>query len=364
MKSRYRFDIFEKIRRRASGTFQVYDRALRITREGWFFTGFIFAVGIAAINTGNNLLYLIIAVMLGIIVASGVLSEEFVRRLRLQRILPSEVWAGKEFRIHYSITNPRRWLTAYGIRIREGRIEAVREAFFIQIPPRGRTAGDGIYKARRRGRLPLGKVKLATKFPFGFFEKIRLIKIPDQILVFPRPAEVDKQAASGAEKGTAENFGAHGEGPDLFALRAYTDGDSLRRIHWKATARTDSIISKETRAENLPTISVVLDTAGYVRGRDDEALENAISKAAGYAKMFIENGCLVRLASSTGEVPFGAGAAHLRRLMTHLALFDPPDQPHRLPNFRPNENKVIISLKTGAKPIILQSDLQSEKISL
>ena len=38
--------------------------------------GFIFAVGIASINTGNNLLYLILALMLGLVLASGILSEQ------------------------------------------------------------------------------------------------------------------------------------------------------------------------------------------------------------------------------------------------------------------------------------------------
>jgi len=364
MRSRYHFSIFARIKRRFSGTFRVYDRALKITREGWFLVGFIFAVGIAAINTGNNLLYLVLAVMLGTVVASGVLSEESVRRVWLERTLPTEVWAGEQFQIYYSVTNRRRRLTAYGLRIEESRIKAARKAFIMQVPPGGRAVEVGAYKAEKRGVLTLDEVKVSTKFPFGFFDKIRLIKLPARVIVFPRPAKVDEQTVSGAEKGTADNFGARGEGPDLFTLRPYVEGDSLRSIHWKATARTDSLVSKETRAENLPTLSVILDTTGYARPRDDDALENAISLAAGYVKKFIEDDYLVRLITPAGEAPFGTGATHLRRIMTRLALFEPPAQPRRLPAMRPDENKIVIALKTVSKPTILQADAQREKVSL
>ena len=97
-------------------------------------------------------------------------------------------------------------------------------------------------------------------------------------------------------------------------------------------------------------VSVVLDTSGYIRGKDDDALEEAISKAAGYADAFISGGYIVRLATSAGEVPFGTGGPHRRRIMTHLALFNPLDQPQATPNVRGGENKVIISLKNISKP--------------
>jgi hypothetical protein len=51
------------------------NRSLRFTKEGLSFVLFSLAVGVAAVNTGNNLLYLILAMMLSLIIVSGILSR-------------------------------------------------------------------------------------------------------------------------------------------------------------------------------------------------------------------------------------------------------------------------------------------------
>ena len=58
-------------------------RTLRPTRAGWSFFALCFGVGFAALNTGNNLLYLVMALMLAFLVLSGVLSEaDYLRIIR------------------------------------------------------------------------------------------------------------------------------------------------------------------------------------------------------------------------------------------------------------------------------------------
>src|SRR5512147_2227428 len=63
-------------------------RRLRITREGKYYVGITLGVGFAGINTGNNLLYLLLGLLLALIVISGVLSEMSLRHLRITRRLP------------------------------------------------------------------------------------------------------------------------------------------------------------------------------------------------------------------------------------------------------------------------------------
>lgn len=327
----------------------MYNRALRVTRAGWYFMGFIFAFGIAAINTGNNLLYLILAVMLGVVVASGVLSEEVVRRLRVERTLPAEAWSGEEFKIYYSLENPRKWFTSYGIRISEGSIEAMREAFILQALPKGRGVSEGVYIAGRRGKLPLNELRFATKFPFGFFEKIRLIDMLAEIIVFPKPAAVAANFVSGNKIGLSEHTGAFGEGPDLHSIRPYVAGDNPHSIHWKASAKTESMVVKVTRSENMPTMTIMLDVAGYRKDIDEDALERAISETAGYAKYFHESGYMLRLVTDSGETPFGSGKLHFKRIMTDLALYAPfSGGANRKHSIRAGENIVTVSLKRRA----------------
>lgn len=328
-----------------SRSFRVYDRALRITREGWLLTGFIFLVGIAAVNTGNNLLYLILAVMLGAMIASGAFSEEMIRKIKLERELPFEAVAGTEFTVGYRIINPRRRMSLYGLRISEYELPARKQAFILRVQPGSQARGESACLVEKRGRLKLKTAIISTKFPFGFFEKLRLVYLPEEIIVFPRPADVSGRASSGSQTGSSDTSGADGEGPDLFSLRSYSEGDSMRSIHWKASARSETMITKITRAENLPTVTVILDTAGYAPLRDDDALELAVSEAAGYCEEFIRRNYMVRLVTPSGEVPYGAGGGHRRRLLTALALFEPPMKPQVSPSVRPDERKVVAALR-------------------
>jgi len=345
MKSRFPSDAIQRVRKIMRGSVRVYDRALRVTREGWFLMALIFAVGIAAINTGNNLMYLVLAVMLGAVVASGVLSEESVRRLWLERSLPAEVWVSGEFKIYYSLKNRRKRLPVYGVKVSESDIESVTEAFFPYLPPGLRSSGESTCVARKRGVLKLSEVKLMTRFPFGFFEKFRLIKLPDELIVFPRPADVDMADFKEGAKGTSDAVGPVGDGADLAALRPYVEGDGLRRIHWKASARSRTLVAKVTRSESYPTVSIILDTAGYTPGADEDALERAVSETAGYAEKLIEADYMVGLRTSAGEVPYGGGRAHLKKILTHLALFDPPDKAEAPQVSAHQGNSIIISLK-------------------
>ena len=114
-------------------TLTVYNRSLRITREGWFFMGFTLAVGIAAINTGNNLMYIVLGMMLSVMVVSGVLSENALRRIRIERRMPLDARANRPFTVQYSLTNPKRIFPSYSLRLQEKGIESQTEAFALRI---------------------------------------------------------------------------------------------------------------------------------------------------------------------------------------------------------------------------------------
>src|SRR2546426_12793719 len=68
-------------------------RSLRLTPERVRFLLLTLAVGVAALNTGNNLLYLLLAMMLSLIVMSGILSEQCLRHLVIRRRIPEHVFA-------------------------------------------------------------------------------------------------------------------------------------------------------------------------------------------------------------------------------------------------------------------------------
>src|SRR5574339_384500 len=70
-------------------------RSTCLTSEGLQFLFFTIAVGIAAINTGNNLFYLLLSMMLSIILVSGIVAEYCLRRLEFHRHLPDLLFANE-----------------------------------------------------------------------------------------------------------------------------------------------------------------------------------------------------------------------------------------------------------------------------
>src|SRR6185312_12512995 len=70
-------------------------RQLKVTREGWFYGIVTLGVGAAAINTGNNLLYLVLGLQLASIVISGVLSESVITGLELTSLGAADARVGE-----------------------------------------------------------------------------------------------------------------------------------------------------------------------------------------------------------------------------------------------------------------------------
>lgn len=325
-------------------SFKVYDRALRITREGWFFVGFTFAVGVAAINTGNNLMYMVLAMMLGVVAVSGVLSESVLSRINVERRLPVEIWAAKPFDVEYVLTNPKRLFPSYSLRLQEKGIKSLVEPFVLKLSAGQRTVAGGSFIEEKRGALQFSQSLVITRFPFGLFEKTKLVDLKDRMVVFPSPIFDSGDGQSIDDRGLMESGSVKGEGSGLFGLREFRDGDNPRRIHWKTTARAGRLILKETEASDIPKIALVLDTSGYRPGRDDQALEDAISRCTGHALRFIEMGHMVRFITQSCEVPYGRGGAHLRAILTNLAMFQP--EPTKIAGnpLRPGEAHIVIKV--------------------
>jgi len=287
-------------------------------------------------------MYLVLAMMLAAMVVSGILSENALRSIQIERRMPPEAWAKRSFPVQYVLMNPKRILPSYSLRVQEKGVRSAGEAFVLKLAAGERRTAEGNFIAERRGPLKFTEARILTQFPFGLFEKTKLVDISDQLIVFPSPVYSDVEAKGNVERGSEESGISRGEGVSLFGLRDYRDGDNPRRIHWKVSARAGKLILKETESMDLPMITVVLDTAGYRPGRDDDALEEAVSICAGIAEGYIKKGYMVRLITNGGELPYGAGLAHLRAILTALALFEPKPGAYATSVLRHGEAHVVV----------------------
>ena len=328
----------------------LWNRQVKTTRAGYAFMGLLIAVGVAAGNTGNNLLYLVLAMMFAVLFASFLLSEYSLENLYLERDLPRRVHAGAEFTLTYRIQNRKRWLASYAVlledrappgrdasarrRFRLGRLiqplelGPSRTAALIVRVPAGRSETAAVRSCEpRRGRAHWERVSLSTRYPFGFFVKSRTVALPAEVVVFPAllPEEPDVPAPA-ALQGLVPTR-RRGSGGELWKFRDYQPDDSLRWIHWKTSARAGKLLVREQEEEQERLVTLRLRLSGPRPAEDDPARERAVSEAASLARHFIARDFEVRLEAGERGVNFGHGPDHLQRLLHFLALFDAPAAP-------------------------------------
>ena len=131
-----------------------WPRKLRITREGKYFIGITMGVGFAAINTGNNLLYLLLGMLLALIVVSSGMSELSLRKLTVLRRLPPRAQVGRPHLVEIEVRNHNGRVPSYAIEVEDLRLgqPADKRCFFLKISPESAQVAAYRRTPARRGR--------------------------------------------------------------------------------------------------------------------------------------------------------------------------------------------------------------------
>jgi len=266
-------------------------------------------------NTGNNLLYLLASLLLALIIVSGVLSEQSMRKLRLSAVVPDEIYAGGPTALGVRVANGKRWLTSYSVMLEagEGRLYLDR----LRAGEQRLLTWEATLPRRGRQRLP--GLRVVTRFPFGLFVKTGRHLLDEEIVVFPAVGPIDAARRRELAGGGSRPLRRRGRGHDLYNLRDYRPGDDRRLIHWRSSARTGTLTVREMQAETALDVRLVLRGGGSA----GERLEAGLSEAASLAAHLLGTGATVELAGRGVHVPPGRGHAHRRRVLTALALYDP-----------------------------------------
>ena len=304
---------------------KMFPRGLTFTREGRVYGMVTRGVGFAAVNTANNLLFLVLGLMLGLIVVSGILSEVALRDIRIVRRLPREIRAGRPFPAELSLENLKRRAASYSIELRDeidGR-PFKRRCYFLKVAPGETRAISYKCELDRRGRVSFDGVIISTRFPFGLFEKNRFLPLQETAVVFPRQLDVQLPfAASEIGEGSLA-VDIRGPGQDFRELREMGPSDDPRKIHWPATAKLGRFLVRENDAEASSLVEIVLDaSSGSDAARDREAAERHIAVAGSLAESYLDCGSPVRLVTGAETVLTARRLADISGLLTHLALLD------------------------------------------
>ncbi len=297
-------------------------RRLRFTRAGKFYVGFTIAIGFAAINTGNNLLFLVVGLLLAGVVISGLLSEAVLRDVLVRRVLPAEARAGRPALVGFTVENRTRRFASVSLIVRDVVESGVAgEAFALHLPPASTRELAYRWTPERRGLVRFIRVELSTRYPFGLFEKWREVDLEEELVVFPRVAPPPVVRTTSASAFGERPSGVAGPGSEFFALRDQREGDDVRLVHWRKSARRQRPVVVERERERRRRLLVVLDnrTASSVSA---ESFERAVEEAAAVVHKALSEGSDVGL-STAGELhPPASGAIHERRLLKTLALLN------------------------------------------
>ena len=308
----------------------ILPRTLSFTKDGKRFIAILLVIGIAAINTGNNLLYLVVAMMLSIIVISGILSESTLRSIEVKRTVPKHIFAGRPVTVKWSISNTKRALPSFSVSIDE--IPANNEftaesGYIIKLPARASVTHTHSYTFNNRGLHKLEGFKIKTRFPFGFFLKGRRLFAAADVLVYPNIKPIRQTTAAGFLKSGEAPEKIKGHSANLYNIRDYTLVDDSRIIHWKSTAKTARLMAKEFEQEGTKKVKIVFYNAADFNDRFEELVE----EAAGMADYFIRTGFEVGLKTLTLELPCRQGKEQLYRILRELAMIKPVASDKNIP---------------------------------
>ena len=187
-------------------------RTIRPTRDGWWMLFAAMGLGVAALNTGNNLLYLLCSLLLALVIVSGILSEQTMRGLRVESLIPEELFAGRPAVGGASVTNGKRWLTSYSVVVEVLGPGGSDSYHLPRLPAGASRLVTWQFAMPERGRHRLAGVRMATRFPFGLFSKVSRVLLDREVVVYPaiRPVDAPRVRDAGAPPGPPPAVAATG----------------------------------------------------------------------------------------------------------------------------------------------------------
>jgi uncharacterized protein (DUF58 family) len=325
-----------------------YNVEYRISRPGWIYVGGIILVALAALNTGNNLLFLIMSTLVAAILMSGILSSITLSGITLRLELPEHIFATQPVRATLELRNEKLTVPSFSLRVeaaaKKGEPAPVMldtPVYFPYLAKREHVQQVVPMTFPRRGIYRQEAFRIVTRFPFGFLQKARRIDLKTEALVYPSVEPTDQLIENLAGLHGALESLAKGHGQDLYALRDYVATDSARHVHWKASARFGTLMVREFTRDDDCRVLLVLDphitpvinaASGLTTLSASERFERALTLCASLAWHFSETGAMMQFRTAGLETSLANAADNIFAVLRHLALAQPlpPDPQHTL----------------------------------
>jgi len=253
-----------------------------------------------------------------------------LKGLEASRRPRERAFAHRPATIALDVANTKRLFASYSLRLSDAfaseRLAGT--AYIFALPPRSTRSVD--YKAvfPRRGYTELEGIEVATRYPFGFFERKLSLRIRERLLVYPEILPFASSPRAALKRPGQTESPERGEGASLRALRDYNEFDSAKRIVWKISARVNRLIVAETERETEARHQIALNNIVPAGGKTPEAAER-FERAVSFVASL---GTWLRKQGETAIVHLPAGSVTARnevdmeRLLRALALIELMDE--------------------------------------
>src|SRR5690348_17296491 len=231
------FTVVPALARRTPLRWLAYRMDYRVTREGIVYLAGIFVIALAALNTGNNLLFMTLSCLLAGILISGIISQVVLSGVELRLDLPEHIFANQPLLALAELENHKTMLPSFSLCLvgaktrgtRTGRksdrapqqaTEILTKPVYFPYLPRQQKRQQAVELVfPHRGVYRQDRIGLQTRFPFGFLEKTRQVVSRMEAVVYPSVAPSEEfYEILPLVTGELESF-MRGRGHDLYSIR-------------------------------------------------------------------------------------------------------------------------------------------------
>jgi uncharacterized protein (DUF58 family) len=264
-----------------------------LTTRGRSFLSAGAASAVCAVLLGQEDLLRVAVLLIALpVVCAAVLARTQYRIGLTRTVSPERVTAGSPLRVRLELQNLSRLPTR--VLLAEDKVPYALGSpprFVLdRMPGRQRAAVTYSLRAELRGRYPIGPLRLRVGDPFGMCELGRSFTGLDHVMVVPRLWPLAPMTGGGTWGGAGDSLAraAAVSGEDDIATREYREGDDLRRVHWRSTAKRGELMVRREEQPRQMRASILLDTRARGHRGDGAAssFEWAVSAAASVAVHF------------------------------------------------------------------------------
>ncbi len=330
------FTIVPVLARRTPLQWLTYQIDYQVTREGLIYLAGIFVVGLAALNTGNNLMFMILSCLLAGVLISGLLSRTVLSGVDVRLELPEHIFAGRAILAIAELHNTKQTMPTFSVSLvsesklpNKKSVQKVlpnilsRPVYFPHVSARKTVRQDVELTFSSRGVYRQDAFGLRTKFPFGFIQKTRRVESGIEVIVYPATrASREFYEVLPMVTGELESY-QRGRGHDLYAIRDYQYNDSARHVDWKASAKTGVLQVREYAREDERRVMLVFDPYRADPTQAAEEFERAVTLCAGLAWHFSEMSSSMEFRSAGFATPRAPANEVIYDVLRYLASVAP-----------------------------------------